>query len=273
MKIAIVAIADTHIGSMTGLCPPDGIRLDNGARMTQGRGQALVWEYWQHFWNEYVPAAAKGCKKRIIVHNGDIIDGNHHGAVDIAPNVQTQEAAAIELFAPLVKKFDAAYFVRGTEAHGGIGETSTERIARALGGQQSAEGNFSDFEVVLDANGGLFQFAHHISTTSSSAYETSALMREINEAGRDRMQNGAQVYDLMVRAHRHRYTYAQSLFRDKVSGCLVLPAWQLKTPFVYRIDRVKISHIGGCVILVNDDGSWEIKSKIYHMPAKEAVKL
>ncbi len=274
MKKAIIAISDLHIGSHSGLTSAEGIRLDNGGVQMPSKFQLYVWECWQHFWGDFVPGATRGIRTGdvTVVVNGDVIDGNHHEAVDIVPNIGTQEKAAIEILRPITQKY-RTYMVRGTEVHGGIGEQSTERIAKTIGCKPDESGNSSVWQLWLDAGGVLFQFAHHIGTTSSAAYETSAPMREMVAGLVEAAQWHQRMPDVFVRSHRHRFVHVPMAAEgDRDIQIIITPAWQIRTPHVERIDRMRLPHIGGVVFIV-EDGKCQVKKKIYSMPKPEVIQL
>ena len=272
MRKAIIVVSDLHIGSHSGLCPESGYLLDNGATQSQSILQAYVWNCWGHFWKEFVPSVTKKCKDVIVVINGDVIDGNHHQAVDLVPNLVTQEREAVKVLTPIAKKY-RTFMVRGTEAHGGKADQNTESVARQIGAEPDEVGNNSVWQLWLDVNGVIFQFAHHISTTSSAAYETSAPMRELVSGLVESAQWDQRLPDVCVRSHRHRYIPV-SIPRsgDRDIQLIVTPAWQLRTPFIERIDRMRLPHIGGVVFLV-EDGLCQIRKKIYEMPKPNLIQV
>lgn len=268
---AIVVISDTHIGGFEGLCPASGILLDSGNRFMPSKFQSYVWECWEHFWECWVPAQTKGAKDIVVVHNGDVVDGNHHEAVNIIGNVFTQERAAEEMLKPIAKKYPM-YIVRGTEAHGGKSEQSTERIAKALDCQKDKDtGNYAWWQVWLDLDGRTFQFAHHIGTTSSAAYESSAPMRELVLGMVESAQWEQCLPDVFVRSHRHRFLPISIPSIHGRIQVVVTPGWQLRTPHVERVDRMRLPHIGGVIFRV-EDGRCEVIEKIYPMPKPEPIK-
>jgi len=268
---AIIAISDTHVGGFEGLCPGDGIQLDSGNRFMPSKFQSYVWECWEHFWHHWVPAQTKHAKRIVVVHNGDVVDGNHHEAVNLLGNVATQEKAAVRILKPIADKYPL-YMVRGTEAHGGKSEQSTERVAETLKCQEDKDtGNRTWWQVWLDIDGRVFQFAHHIGTTSSAAYETSAPMRELVAGLVESAQWKQRLPDVFVRSHRHRFL---PISIPSVNGriqLVVTPAWQLRTPMIERVDRMRLPHIGGVIFRV-EDGRCETIEKIYPMPVPEPIR-
>lgn len=274
MKKAIIAISDLHIGSHAGLWPATGLRLDNGALQMPSILQDYTWRCWMHFWNEYIPSHVKKLKEKnvSVVINGDVIDGNHHQAVDLIANIESQEHAAVQILKPIVNRY-RTFMVRGTEAHGGKSDQNTESIARQLGCELDEVGNNSVWQLWLDVEGVVFQFAHHIGTTSSAAYETSAPMRELVAGLVESAQWDQKLPDIMVRSHRHRYIPV-SIPRsgDRDIQIIVTPAWQVRTPHVERIDRMRLPHIGGVLFIV-EDGLCQIRKKIYGMPKPNLIQI
>jgi hypothetical protein len=271
---AIIIVSDTHIGNDFGLCPPEGLILDGGKPLGQSKFQAATWRFWQDCWDHYVPSEIKKAKKITLVHNGDVVDGHHHDTNGSIANIKDQEKNAVAIFKPLVERFDSLYMVRGTEAHGGIGETSTERVAAALGAVVDKDtGDSSRQELWLEDNGVIMQFAHHISSTNSAAYETSAPMRELVAVLIESAQWGRPLPQIVVRSHRHRYTRVPIPTERGDIELVVTPAWQLKTPYFYKIDRTRMPHIGILVILIQEDGTWQIKRKLYQLPQPVIEKV
>lgn len=266
---AIAIISDLHFGSTTGLCPAEGMALDDGGEYKPSRFQVELAGAWKRFFEWIDKKTDKGCDKRALVINGDLVDGVHHNTVAIATNnIMTQEKAAIESLKPVAKQFDCVYVNRGTEAHAQPGSQSDERIAAGIGAVKDESGNSSRWQLWLEVEGIVFNVAHHIGTTSSAAYESSAVMREMVAALVEAGQWGQRMPDVFVRSHRHRYIeLAIPSARGKIQA-VVTPGWQLRTPFVEKIDRMRMPHIGGLLFFVEDDRC-TIKEKIFpFLPGK-----
>jgi hypothetical protein len=272
MTKAIIVVSDLHIGSNAGLCPPEGYALPDGNRYQQNIYQKTTWRYWVHFWKEIVPKRIHNCRKVVVVVNGDAIDGVHHNTTSImSTSWETQERAAVEVLKK-INKYDGMFIVRGTEAHVDVGAQSEERIGRQVGAAKNEIGEYSSYQVWLDVEGLLFQFAHHIAVTSSAAYESSAPMREMIAGLTDAMQWDRKLPDVFVRSHRHRFIEVPlPTTRGRIRS-VITPGWQLKTPHVERIDRMRMPHIGGVVFVV-ENGLCEVKEQLYRLPQPEAVKI
>lgn len=263
----IVVISDTHFGSTLGLCPPLH-RLDDGGYYMPSNIQKKLWAYWNDFWGwtyhmlDGAPFA--------LVHNGDVIDGEHHkNTTNISRNMKDQERMAIDVLRPHAEKATMYFQLRGTEAHAGQSAEHEDRIASALGACKDKDtGAFSTWELGMEFGNEIIHFSHHIGTTSSTAYEASAPMREITAAFVEAGQWGNRPPTVLVRSHRHRY------IEVKPANCriVVTPAWQAKTPFVFKMDRMRAPMFGGLIIRLGDEGV-HIREKIYTLTRPIDVSL
>jgi hypothetical protein len=263
----IVVISDTHFGSTLGLCPPKH-RLDDGGYYLPSNIQQKLWAYWQDFWC-WTYARLNG-QPFAIVHNGDLIDGDHHNTPTIiSRNLKDQEHMAINVMQPHVQKAAMYFQLRGTEVHAGQAAACEERIAATLGAVQDSDtGAHSTWELGMELGPEIIHFSHHIGTTTSTAYEASAPMREITAAFVEAGQWGNHPPTVLVRSHRHRY------IEVKPANCriVVTPAWQAKTPFVFKMDRMRSPMFGGLIIRLGDEGV-HIRERIYTLTRPIDVKL
>jgi len=273
---AIIAVSDMHVGSTSGLIGERVIVVEQG-EYKPNKYQKTLRKYWKHFWTEYVPEITANAEKRIVVFNGDVVDGVHHKSVNIISNsLQVQERAAIEIIDEIDTicqvKIDEKYLVKGTEAHTGAYGECEERIGAATGCQVNEVGEHGSYQWWLDVDGMIFQFAHHIGTTSSAAYETSAPMRELVASLVEAAQWKQPLPDIVVRSHRHRFVEVPLPSLEGRIRCVITPAWQLRTPFTERIDRMRMPHIGGVIFLV-EKGTVQVREKIYPLPGPKAKKI
>lgn len=237
-----------------GLFPDRTMTLDGGMQAGPSPLQLKVWSLWLEFWKDWVPAATKG-EPYIVVMNGDSIDGSHHGSkTQVSQNFADQSAIARECFKAVLGPESVLYWIRGTEAHVGPSGEQEELLARSLGAKPDADGHHARWELYLDLHGHLCHFTHHIGTTGSTAFESTAPYKEMVESYVDAGRWNRTPPQVIVRSHRHRHIEVRSPSRDGHSVVLVTPGWQLKTPFVYRIPGARASQpqIGGALIRVGD---------------------
>ena len=259
-----------------GLCPPKTEVVDHGTYLPN-KYQKTLWKYWKHYWSNYVPSMVAGCEKVILVINGDVLDGVHHNTVNLLTNSWAmQETAAaqtlrtIQHLCPI--KIDATYMVKGTEVHVGTNGESEDRIAEMIGAEPNELGERASYQLWLTVDKVPFQFAHHIGVTSSAAYESSAPMRELVAALVEAAQWGANVPRVVVRSHRHRFIEVPIPSQYGRIRCVITPGWQLRTPFVERIDRMRMPHIGGVIFFVEGDRC-QVEEKIYPLPGPKPIQI
>jgi hypothetical protein len=265
---AVVCVSDLHTGSRAGLCPPTGIRTDGGNIELPNKYQKMVWGFWKDFWGNFVPKATAGARVKAIVLNGDLIEGIHHQRVGIVSNSWTdQENAVKAILKPIRDRAERLYVIRGTEAHAAPGAEAEERIAESLEATPNDVGDWSWWQLWLDVGGLVFQFAHHIGVTSSAAYESSAPMREMIAGLVEAAQWDRPLPHIFVRSHRHRY-FDLPLPALQDRHLVITPSWQLRTPHVERIDRMRMPHIGGVVFYV-ENRECQVRKKLYPLPEPE----
>lgn len=255
----VVVISDTHVGGRTALCPPV-VHLDDGGVYTPSKQQKILYGWWREFWDEFVPHVTKG-EPYVVVHNGDCVDGAPHGSVaQVSHLMDDQVIAAVDLMNPIVrnKKVQAYYHIRGTEAHIGKSGELEERTAKTLGAVKDDDGRFARWELWLrmgdDKNEHLVHFLHHIGSTGSTHYESSAVMAELAAELTEAARWGERPASAIVRSHRHRSIEVRIPSSHGWRFAVVTPAFQLKTPFAYKIPGARLapSQIGGIVLRVVD---------------------
>ena len=264
-KVLITVISDLHVGSSVAILPANGLEMDDGGVYKGSKLQDELGRVWEIFFEDI--RKMKRICKRVLVINGDSVEGAHHNTVSLATNnIQVQEKAAVQLLLPKVKLFDEVFVTRGTEAHVQSGAQSEERVARAINAKPDENGNFARWQLWMDVKGLVFNVAHHIGTTSSAAYESSAPMREMVAALVEAGQWDQKMPDVLVQSHRHRFiTLGIPSAKDRIQT-EVTPSWQLRTPFVERIDRMRMPHIGGVNFIV-DEGQCSVQEHLFPLKA------
>jgi hypothetical protein len=252
----IIVISDTHCGCRLGLCHPQGAALDDGGTYLPSKLQLKVWSYWEEFWDRWVPQVTKG-EDYVIVHNGDAIDGVHHGSTtQISHNLEDQGDLFYRIMLPRIShpKCKGYYHVRGTEAHIGKSGVEEERVAKKLRAIPNDQKQFARWELWLDMGGDFVHFLHHIGTTSSSAHETSAINAELSAEFVEAARWDQQRPSVIVRSHRHRSAEVRLPTDDGYATAVVTPAWQLRTPFTYKIAGARLAppQFGGILIRKGD---------------------
>lgn len=272
-----VVISDTHCGCQFGLFPNGLVTLDGGVVVRPSRMQKTTTAYWEMFFHEWVPMATKG-EPWDLVFNGDGIDGVHHNSTtQITHNLADQARIAEAVFAPVVAQCRNSggrlYWVRGTEAHVGKSGAEEERLARSLGAEPDEQGHHARWDLWKIVGNALVHFTHHIGTTGSAAYESTAVWKEIVEAFVEAGRWRNRPPDIIVRSHRHRYFLREGASDAGDAVAVVTPAWQLMTPFCYRIPGARQSQpqIGG-ILIRQGDAEFFVRKKVWHMVRSKTVR-
>jgi len=272
----IIVISDLHCGCRMGLFPADGVILDEGNTAKPSLLQREVWSMWREFWDKWVPKVTKR-EPYILVINGDALDGRHHGSTtQISQNLSDQQKIAEAVLEPVIglKQCKAYYHIRGTEAHVGQSGEQEELLAKSLGAVKDGK-NFARWEMWLKLHKALIHFSHHIGTTASSAYESTAVYKEMVEAFNEAGRWKDEAPDVVVRSHRHRQ-FEIRIATEKGYGIpLVTPAWQLKTPFVHRMasGRAGTPQIGGYLIRHGDEDEIFTRFKVWKISRTKEVRI
>jgi hypothetical protein len=268
-----VAISDTHCGCRLAIMGRDPVPLDEGGAYSPSKYQLRLADMWDEFWGEWVPKWTRG-EPFCVVHNGDAIDGVHHGSTtQISHNLGDQRAIAFRLLKPIVELCEGRYYhIRGTEAHVGQSAVDEEGLAKDLGAVKNSDGQHARYDLWLSLGDRLVHFLHHIGVSGSTHYESSAVMSELAAEFTEAARWGERAPDVVVRSHRHRSIKLEIPTHFGSAIGLVTPAWQLKTAFAWRVAGARIStpQIGGSIIKRGDRAMWA-DSKVWHVTRSSIV--
>ena len=261
----LVVVSDLHLCSRLGLYPADyRMRLDDGGTYTASRLQRVLWRWWREFWLEWVPTVTRG-EPYAVVLNGDLVDGGaHHGSTaHISANPEDQERLALHVLRPVRAAAVRLYVVRGTEAHAGTSGHYEESLARQLDAVPDRDGRYARWRLRLRLGYALVDLAHHIGTTGSMAYETSAIHKELEQIYADAARWGEEPPDVVVRSHRHTCAETRIRIAKRRQGVHALgfatscttAGWQLVTPFAWRVAgaRRMRPQFGGTLVRCGDE--------------------
>ena len=249
MATITAVIADTHIGSFTALAPPE-FETDDGLAVKATKAQTWLYECWGEYWTYVYSLTKKNKARLVVIHLGDIIDGDHHATVQAMPNVVDQENMAYDLLESIAIKADRFYVMRGTEAHAGDAAGNEVRIASRLGAEVMYEG-------LLNIDGTLLDVAHH--GRAGKRPWTSGAAAMATEAQITALQMGQPVPRYVLRGHNH--TIDDSGAKLANTRAIALPAWQLRTAYGYKVAPGTRSDIGGLIML--PDGSLDLSRLRY----------
>lgn len=268
----LIMVADLHCGDQLGLCPINGCQIDSGGWYKPNSIQLKMADMWEIFWTQWVPTVTRGEPYAVAIV-GDTLEGRHHGAThQITANLATQAKLAYELLSPVRDQCEGNfYMIRGTEAHVGPSAEEEEKLANSLSAIPNEFNQHARFELWKTVGNGLVHLMHHIGTTSSAAYESTAVHKELIEEFTEAARWGDKAPNIVVRAHRHRFIEVR-IATDEVYGIsMVLPGWQAKTPFAYKIAgaRLALPQFGGALIKQGDEELYT-RSKVWNLKRPSA---
>jgi len=251
-----VVVADLHCGCQLGLFNPYGNFLfDEGGSYKVNNVQKEIWKYWKEFWYEWVPTSTKGEPFGVIL-NGDTLDGSHHQAThQITHNLTDQKKIATEILLPIVDMCEGRlYMIRGTEAHVGKSGQEEEALAKSLGAIPNEYGQYARYDLWKKVGKSLVHILHHIGTTGSQAYESTAVHKELMDSYTEAARWHQRPPDIIVRSHRHRFLKTEIASDRGRAIAVVTPGWQGKTPFTWKIAgaRLSVPQFGGILIRQGD---------------------
>jgi hypothetical protein len=260
----LVVVSDLHIGSKLGLMPPT-VELDDGNVVGQNSLQSLMWEFWtKEFWPEVAKRAKK--RKTVVVLNGDLVDGNHHGTNQIWSNDPIEQAnVASEILAPISAKYKT-FVTRGTPAHVLASAASDEQIAREIGAAKpDADRKIrSSYHLKLNVEGALFDVAHHGPGPGNRIWTFGNSLRGYARTiVLDALVQRQRPPDCIIRSHVHHKIW--ETVRDYGHRCeaVITPAYQWKTEFGFKIHtHESVADVGGAIISIDDGKVSNVEFKL-----------
>jgi hypothetical protein len=262
---AVIVFSDKHLGSALAPWPVEVI-LSSGNEHKPNKVQEYLTSKENEWW---IWARDLSKSRRItVIVNGDSCQGNWEKFGDmLETNRAYQRRAAITEFRKRKLPNDTWKIVRGTRVHDGPEGQDAESIAEALECKQNLiDGCFSYYILPMTINGIMINAVHYIGSSSSPISEFTALARILTKADQAASRWDIKAPDIWLAAHRHVYDesfYATSRGRR---GVIITPAWVARGEYSSLIAPTEPSQIGGAVILIDKDGTWQNYSKVWSVP-------
>ncbi len=269
--IVVAVTSDQHAGSTIGLCPPR-FTLDDGGDYVSSTAQRWLWRNWLHFWAKVKITAEKHEAKIVSVCNGDIVDGNHHRTTQsITGNETLQLRLALDVLKPMYKLADELFVIRGTEVHVGIAGRLEEKIAADLS-ITTWDGKRASWDhLLLDINGKLFDIAHHGKLGRLPWTVPNACFSIGSQVIVRYHETGDRVPHFVLRAHLHQY--ADTGTNYNTIRVISMPAWQLPSGYIHRIQPGALADIGGLIFVCYPGGDYALDVVRYRPKRRKPLRV
>jgi hypothetical protein len=272
-KVKVIPIADLHTGGSTALFPfynGDDLGYPPHKNMTGNNG---AWEFkhttylptakqYQLF-RQFTKCAEEIAKEReqykyVVVATGDGVEGQHHDTLQLATkNIGEQVDVHVWLMKYFLSKIgferergDKLFVGAGTECHDGDEDFT---IADRLEADRLPNGDNSFDFMPMDINDKRFWFLHH----GASAGRDMALGNALHNWMRNKywmcLEEGRVIPNCVISGHYHKNVYDTFTRNDKTMHGIILPPFQLKTRFGYRVAAAELEGVGIRTIDVDGD--------------------
>jgi hypothetical protein len=233
---------------------------DDALTFSPNPPQQKLYKHWIHCADE-VKRQGKGMRL-VIVHNGDAIDGYHHGSIqNVSPLPTHQSEIHIELMDDFlaraghsVKNGDEIHYTSGTESH-------TEWTEYGIS-QHFQDAGYHD-ELQMKINGREVWYTHHGANAGKGANEGNGLRNWQKDIYFDCLKQKITPPDLITTSHYHKATY--QAYCDGYSHTIhaqILPSWQYKTRYAFRVAPFQRNDIGLTLTVITADGDIRIKKPL-----------
>ena len=279
----LVPISDLHSGGSTALFPARQMQLLVGNR-EPGYIQKIIRGQWEEVIDNIRQCRNK--RRVILVLNGDMVDGDHHGSVENFSTLQTDQIdIAEELIDELMQgikfdsKTDSLYMTKGTYVHTGHQAQAEEQIAKDfdavpfISAGEEEQTRRLHHQLKLSINGRRFNVQHEGASVGRRPWtEDNGLFYLLKTKWFKYLQGEHDLADYYIYSHLHQYqqaTYAPR--KGKVLNARITPSWQFRTSYAEKFDEM--DKVGGYYLTVDGDGTViEHLDQLEYMPA-QVVKL
>lgn len=255
----ILAIGDTHCGSLVGLTHPNWIMKENR--------NPSIYKLECEMWDHYIRILDEIGKVDAVIVNGDVIDGKgvkSGGTEQITTDMLEQTDIAIACLEQInARKF---YFTYGTPYHttAKSGEDFDKIVANAFRAPIEDELN-------LDIDGLLFNARHKVGTSSSPYNRAAPTGKHRLWDALNGLREGDAVADVYLRSHVHYFAFCG----EANWVAFTLPALQASATKFGARQCVGLTDWGMCVFMV-DDGAlagWQCHTVELESSKKKVIKF
>lgn len=277
MRRVLAVVSDLHCGSTVGLCTPEPVELDDGGTYLISPAQRWLYDNWLDFWTRVGNAKRTAGWCGVLV-NGDAVDGDHHGTVQIVsrdPGVQMWILKKV--FEPALRlKPDWIGVVRGTEAHVGKNASVEESFARWLvkEGFRVPKDRETRMQTAWHLNaeieGTLLSATHHGRIGNRPWTKANMVLNLAAQVFYEYAARGERHPDLAIRSHFHTFQDSYDAHPVRV---IQTPAWQLATAYAHRVVPELLADIGGLILTFEKGKPPQVERVLYQPKRASTVRV
>lgn len=248
--VLLVSLSDMHSGSERALFPPWIVKKEKTAAndhdpsgMAGSAQQIKIFNHFKHCASEVKERI--GNKRLVIVHDGDATEGIHHNTIQImSVNPNDHVNIHIELMDYFLKtsgfskkRGDELHYVTGTESH-------TGNMERAIADYYDyIDAGFHD-ELRMKINNRMVCYTHHGGSAGDGQNEGDAYRNWLKRIYFNNLKDGKPQPDIIYTGHVHKPIYTSYVQDYHTIHGIILPSWQMKTRFAYRVAPFQKNSIG-----------------------------
>lgn len=262
--VVLAITSDHHCGSTVGLCPREGVELDDDGNMyLPSKAQLWLADCWDDYWETADRLRRELDAELWAELNGDLCEGDHHRTPQIVsrnPDVQGRIMDAV-FGVPLALKPEQLFVVRGTETHTGPSGATEEAFARRNKATRHGRGRpFSHWHLRLEVHGKRLDFQHHGRIGQRPWTKLNIVSNMAAQIFYEHAAKGFPHPHLAVRSHFHQHADTHDAHPTRA---VQTPAWQVKTAHAHKVVAENLSDVGGIIVVIRPSGQLDIINKLY----------
>ncbi len=247
MNTLIVNLSDMHSGSSRALFLPRLTQFEH-TNYTPTDLQKKIYKHWMKC-ADWVKEKRKD-KKLVIVNNGDAIEGLHHNTKEI---VSLKLDDHVRVHCDLMDDFlqavgygigDDLHYVSGTESH--VQDKELE-IANDLGATYQ-------HEMKLNVNGFEIWYTHHGANPGIGYNKGDSYRNWLKQIYWTMKHDSKKAPNMIVSSHYHKPIYNTFVYDFNTLHGIILPSWQMKTRYAYRVAPFQRNEIGMSIFDITHEG-------------------
>jgi hypothetical protein len=223
-------------------------------------------------------AESRNDNRFIIVQTGDSIEGTHHHTPQLATR-QLSEQVAIHVW--LMKYFmfkigfdknkgDLLFVGDGTEIHDADEEGT---LAQQLDAELLPDGSETFDFLPMDINSKRFWFLHQGAGAGKGISSGEALRNWIKNQYFSCLEEKRVIPDCVISGHFHRSVHTSYSRLDREIHGVILPPFQLKTRFGYRVAAAELEGVGIRTIDISEDGVIKVNKPMLLQSQDDVVTI